>query len=129
MPSQRRRENPLVEIARARVLHARPWPQSQLLRHCWHFRSTQNSLSLPGAPSAQEEFEPVGHPEPGTLFASTKDVDLVSKHCVLDDQIAPGAAHVDSHAHDLAARGEWAQAIPDPLGGVSNPTCDLREEE
>ena len=78
---------------------------------------------------AQEEFEPVGHPEPGTLFASTKDVDLVSKHCVLDDQIAPGAAHVDSHAHDLAARGEWAQAIPDPLGGVSNPTCDLREEE
>jgi hypothetical protein len=34
-----------------------------------------------------------------------------------------------SHAHDLAARGEWAQAIPDPLGGVSNPTCDLREEE
>jgi hypothetical protein len=77
MPSQRRRENPLVEIARARVLHARPWPQSQLLRHCWHFRSTQNSLSLPGAPSAQEEFEPVGHPEPGTLLASTKDVDLV----------------------------------------------------
>jgi hypothetical protein len=28
---------------------------------------------------AQQEFEPVGYPEPGTLFASTKDVDLVSQ--------------------------------------------------
>ena len=27
---------------------------------------------------AQQEFEPVGDPEPGTLFASTKDVDLVA---------------------------------------------------
>jgi hypothetical protein len=78
---------------------------------------------------AQEEFEPVSYPEPGTLLASTKDVDLVTKHCVLDDQVTSGAAHVDSHAQDLAARGEWAQALPDPLGGVSNPTCDLREEK
>jgi hypothetical protein len=53
---------------------------------------------------------------------------LVPQYCVLDDQVTSGAAHVDSHAHDLAARGEWAQAMPDPLGGVSNPTCDLREE-
>jgi hypothetical protein len=67
--------------------------------------------------------------EPGTLLASTKDVDLMSKHCVLDDQVTSGAAHVDSHAHDLAARGERAQALPDPLGGVSNPICDLREEK
>jgi hypothetical protein len=28
------------------------------------------------------------------------DVDLVSKHRVLDDQLPPGAAHVDSHAAD-----------------------------
>jgi hypothetical protein len=40
-------------------------------------------------------------------------------------RLTSGAAHVDSHARDLAARGEWAQAIPDPLGGVSNPICDL----
>jgi hypothetical protein len=64
-----------------------------------------------------------------TLLASTKDVDLVSKHCVLDDQVTSGTAHVDSNAHDLAAAGAWAEAIPDPLGGVSNPICDLREEE
>ena len=89
-----------------------------------------NGLAPPGEQrGAQEEFEPVGYAEPGTLLAPTKDVDLVSKHRVLDDQLAPGAAHVDSHARDLAARGEWAQAIPDPLGGVSNPICYLREEE
>ena len=63
------------------------------------------------------------------LLASTKDVDLVSKHGVLDDHLASGATHVDSHAHDLAAGGAWAQSIPDPLGDVSNPICDLREEK
>ncbi|MGO9289843.1 MAG: hypothetical protein ACLQIJ_13955, partial [Polyangia bacterium] len=45
-----------------------------------------NGLAPPGEQrGAQEEFEPVGYAEPGTLLASTKDVDLVSKHRVLDD--------------------------------------------
>jgi hypothetical protein len=74
-------------------------------------------------------LRPVGYPEPGTLLSSTKDVDLVTKHCVLDDQVTSGAVHVDSYAHDLAARGEWAQAMPDPLGGVSNPTCNSRKKK
>jgi hypothetical protein len=66
---------------------------------------------------AQEEFQPVGYAEHGTLLASTKDVDLVERS-VLDDQVASGTAHVDSHAHNFAAGGAWAQAMPDPLGGV-----------
>ena len=78
---------------------------------------------------AQEQFQPVGYPEPGTLLASTKNVDLVSKHRVLDDQVPSGAAHIDNHARDLTAGGTWAQAMPDPLGGVSKTICNLRKKE
>lgn len=78
---------------------------------------------------AQEQFQPVSYPERGTLCASTKNVDLLSKHRLLDDQVPSGAAHIDNDAHDLTAGGKWAQPMPDPLGGVSNPTCDLREEK
>src|SRR5208283_3327881 len=83
--------------------------------------ASQNLNDLEGAANA--------HTNVREVFAHSWDVDLVSKHCVLDDQVTSGAAHVDSHAHDFGAAGEWAQAIPDPLGGVSNPICDLREEE
>jgi hypothetical protein len=53
----------------------------------------------------------------------------VPQYCVLDDQVTSGAAHVDSHAYDLAAGGAWAEAMPDPLGGVSNPICNLRKKK
>jgi hypothetical protein len=32
-------------------------------------------------------------------------------------------------ARDLTAGGTWAQAMPDPLGGVSKTICNLRKKE
>jgi hypothetical protein len=68
---------------------------------------------------AEEEFQSIGYLEPGTLLASTKDVDLVSKRCVLDDQVTSGAAHVDSHSFygHCAQNGNCSHGMAKEHGG------------
>jgi hypothetical protein len=69
----------------------------------------------------EEQLQPVHEVELRTLAAASKDVDLVAKDGVLDDQLPPGLDRVHGDACDLARRSARGQLRPQPLYATKDP--------
>ena len=76
---------------------------------------------------ADEQLDPIHEVERRALAASSKDVDLVAEHSVLDDQLPPGADRVHGDAYDLARRLPRGQLRPQPTHARQDPRPDSRD--
>ena len=59
---------------------------------------------------AYEKLQPIDEAEPRAHGPTTKDVHLVAKHGVLDDEFASRSARITHDGGDFAGGAVWCQA-------------------
>ncbi len=90
-----------------------------------------NDRPTPGPEQARshEELQPVDEAENGPLDATSEDVDLIAKHRVLDDELAPRAARVTDDGGKLVAGLARGQPGPRPRCLAPDPCGDPGDRE
>src|SRR5216683_4003371 len=78
---------------------------------------------------ADDQLQPVDWAQRGSLDVPPEDVELVAKHGVLDDQLAPGTTRVSGEPRELASGAAKVESRPESADRALDPFRHRRNRE